>query len=342
MSTETASPDLDADPVARGRGVAGSVPVIDLGSASAASDIARACRDWGFFQVVNHGVPADLIDAVWAETHAFFARPAAEKRLLCRSRGNPWGYYDSELTKNRRDRKEVFDFTSDGADPIYGANNRWPATGGRFRETMTDYLEAVTVLSLDLLDAMADGLGLPRGYLRPFFTPKHTGFVRLNHYPVDDLHADDARPADLGVHHHSDAGALTVLLQDEVGGLQVHRDGEWHDVPPLPGAFVINTADMLQVWSNDRYRAPVHRVVAMRERDRYSLPFFFNPAAGCEVRPLEDLVTPDDPPRYRPVDWAEFRRRRTDGDYADFGTEVQIAHFRVRSGPAPTGSKDRE
>lgn len=320
--------DLDRDPVAGDRSVAGRVPVIDLQGADATERIAEACRDWGFFQVVNHGVPASLFAAVRRETERFFARPLADKRALTRNRDNPWGYYDNELTKNQRDRKQVFDFTTDGVDPIYEAENRWP-DGDAFRTTMSAWLNACAALSLDLVDRIAAGLELPRGYLRPHFAPQHTGFQRLNYYPVDDPHAGSSLPADLGVHHHTDAGALTVLMQDDVGGLQVHRDGYWHDVAPRNDAFVINTADMLQVWTNDRYRAPVHRVLAMRERDRYSLPFFFNPAAGCIVRPLEDLVSPTNPARYRPIHWAQFRGRRTDGDYADYGPEVQIAQYRI-------------
>lgn len=319
--------DPDRDPVADGEALA--VPVIDLEAADACARIADACRDWGFFQVVNHGVPDTLVDAAWHETRAFFAEPAGAKRALTRSRGNPWGFYDNELTKNQRDRKEVFDYTTEGVDPIYNATNRWPERPGTFRETMTAWLNACAVLSLELLDLVAEGLELPRGYLRPFFAPEHTGFQRLNHYPVSDPRGDSELAADLGVHHHTDAGALTVLKQDTIGGLQVHRDRRWHDVPPVPGAFVVNTADMLQVWTNDRYRAPLHRVLAMRESDRYSLPFFFNPAADCEVRPLEDLVSPDDPPRYRPIHWGEFRRGRTDGDYADYGPEIQISRYRI-------------
>ena len=98
--------------------------------------------------------------------------------------------------------------------------------------------------------------------------------MRLNYYPVHDPienAATDHQPvADLGVHHHTDAGALTVLIQDEVGGLQVHRDGLWYDIPPVEGAIVINTGDMMQVWSNDIYQAAVHRVLAMEKRDRFS------------------------------------------------------------------------
>lgn len=314
-----------------------TVPVIDLAPVTAGSRgdgvdrvadaIADACRHWGFFQVVNHGVPAALVDAAWRETHAFFARTTDDKRALSRSRDNPWGYYDNELTKNQRDRKEVFDFTTAGIDPIYGAGNRWPADGDAFRTTMTAYLDACAALSARLVGIVASGLGLPPDRLASAFEPGHTGFLRLNYYPVRDPQATSPLPADYGVHHHSDAGVLTVLKQDDVGGLQVHRDDAWHDVPPRADAFVINTADMLQVWTNDRYEAPLHRVLASRERDRYSLPFFFNPAADCEVAPLPELVGPDGAPRYRPIRWREFRARRTDGDYADYGPEVQIAHY---------------
>ena len=135
--------------------------------------------------------------------------------------------------------------------------------------------------------------------------------------------------ADLGVHHHTDAGALTVLLQDDVGGLQVFKDELWHNVPPVPGAFVINTGDMMQVWSNDIYRAAVHRVLAMDSKDRFSIPFFFNPTAETRVSPLPSVVTEDRPARYRMIEWADFRGKRTDGDYADYGPEVQIAQYRI-------------
>ncbi len=334
MTALSARPDrdLDRDPVAADRTVADRVPVIDLSDPEATGSIAAACRDWGFFQVTGHDVQPRLIEAVWRETRAFFALPAAEKRSLMRSRGNPWGYYDNELTKNQRDRKEVFDCTTAGVDPIYGAENRWPAGNDTFCETMTAWLDACAALSLELVGLMAAGLDLPAGCLERAFGPRHTGFLRLNYYPVGDPREDSRLPADMGVHHHTDAGALTVLMQDSIGGLQVHRDGRWHAVPPRADAFVVNTADMLQVWSNDRYRAPVHRVLASRDRDRYSLPFFFNPAADCVVEPLEPLVSPEDPSRYRPIAWREFRARRTDGDYADYGPEVQIAQFRI-AGP---------
>ena len=132
----------------------------------------------------------------------------------------------------------------------------------------------------------------------------------------------------MGVHRHSDARALTVLLQDEVFGLQVYRDGYWHDIPSVPGAFVINTGDMMQVWSNDYYQAAIHRVLAMIDRDRYSIPFFFDPTAATEVSPLPSVVSNERPSCYRSINWSEYRGKRTDGDYADYETEVQISQYK--------------
>lgn len=346
MHTESQM-DLDRCPVADSREFGESVPIIDIAGITknasgkearqAVQEIAKACRDWGFFQVVNHGVSDALIESVWQQTRAFFAAAPFIKDEILRTRENPWGYYNNELTKNQRDKKEVFDFTTDGTDPIYKAENRWPNIddiGSDFSDTMRAYLGACTLLALNLLEAFCVGLDLPADFMRRDFAENHTGFIRLNFYPVADPlksgNGNSLPVADMGVHHHTDAGALTVLLQDDVGGLQVYRDGYWHDIPSAPGAFVINTGDMMQVWSNDIYQAAIHRVLAMVDRDRYSIPFFFNPAAKTNVSPLPSVVSEERPSRYRTIKWSEFRAKRTDGDYADYGPEVQIAQYRIR------------
>ena len=335
MATES---DLDRLPTATKSFAGETVPVIDLNGSpercvtdeALREAIATACAEWGFFQIVGHGIDRRLIDEVWRETKRFFGAAIGEKETILRTRENPWGYYNNELTKNQRDKKEVFDFTVSGVDPIYQAENRWPAMDA-FRATMEAYRTACEAVAMSLLRLIAGGLNAPTDALTQHFELSHTGFVRLNYYPVADPlqgrkdvpHLDEA---DLGVHHHTDAGVLTVLLQDEVGGLQVLRNGFWHDVEPVDGALVINTGDMLQVWSNDRYRAAMHRVLAMQTVDRYSIPFFFNPSAGTIVKPLRNSA---EEARYRPIDWAEYRGKRTDGDYADYGTEVQISQYRV-------------
>ena len=335
--------DLDQYPIAESGDLVEQVPVIDVSAVirnssapearGAIDKIAAACKEWGFFQVIHHGVSQQLIDDTWRETEAFFRQPARVKKSVMRTRENPWGYYNNELTKNQRDKKEVFDYTTDGVDPIYDSENRWPDMHSPIRRTLSDYRDAVTRLGLSLLEAFCVGLDLPADFMRADFEKDHTGFIRLNYYPVKDplrnSNVEHLPVADLGVHHHSDAGALTVLLQDDVGGLQVFKDGYWHNIPPVPGAFVINTGDMMQVWSNDIYQAAIHRVLAMEQKDRYSIPFFFNPSAGTKVSPLPSVVSGDRPARYRSISWSEFRGRRTDGDYADYGPEVQIAQYRI-------------
>jgi isopenicillin N synthase-like dioxygenase len=131
------------------------------------------------------------------------------------------------------------------------------------------------------------------------------------------------------VHHHTDAGALTVLYQDEVAGLQITHGDRFVVLDPVPGAFTINLGDMLQVWSNDRLRSPLHRVFVSTDRVRHSAPFFLNPAYETVAAPLEELIAPGSPARYRPVSWAHFRDQRSAGDYRDYGAEIQIADFRL-------------
>jgi len=334
--------NLDTYPIATSGNVAEQVPIIDVAnvvidaSSSAAKnsveEIAAACRDWGFFQVVNHGISARLIADTWEQTRAFFGQPRKVKEQLLRTRENPWGYYNNELTKNQRDKKEVFDFTTEGLDPIYGAENRWPQLAPDFQATLGAYRDACANLGLSLLDAFCVGLDLPTDFMRADFANHHTGFMRLNYYPVNDPLCNSQvahlPTADLGVHHHSDAGALTVLLQDDVGGLQVFKDGYWHNVAPIDGAMVINTGDMMQVWSNDWYQAPIHRVLAMDASDRFSIPFFFNPAATAIVEPLPTVVNAARPARYQPISWSEYRGQRTDGDFADYGPEIQISQYK--------------
>src|SRR5262249_35211465 len=155
------------------------------------------------------------------------------------------------------------------------------------------------------------------------------------YYPGHDPLCPE-RPASatghLGVHHHTDAGALTVLLQDDVSGLETNVDGHWILVEPVIGALVVNIGDMVQVWSNDRYPAPLHRVRASTNRERYSLPFFFNPVSDAVYAPLAALTNGQSPPRYRAINWGKFRWKRQQGDYADYGAENQISDHRIHGG----------
>ena len=302
------------------------VPVIDLLGAPGQSveKLAAACADWGLFHVVNHGVDAQLIASLQAASQGFFSLPLRVKQSVSRTMDNPFGYYDRELTKNLRDRKEIFDYAPDETTP-------WPTSPPGFQVILENYALACHQLALQLMAVCCEGIGADRDTLEHHFKRGHSSFLRLNHYPfTDPLAGAEAPPAGPhGISQHSDAGAITVLLQDELAGLQVLRGGTWVDVTPMAGALTINIGDMLQVWSNDRYRAPLHRVRASTKMARYSAAYFCNPDYSTVVAPLSPAVTTAKAARYQPISWAEFRRLRALGDYGDYGEEVQISHFRV-------------
>lgn len=297
--------------------------------------IAAACRDWGFFSATGHGIPAENRESLWRAVRAFFALPLAEKRKLLRSKDNPLGYFDRELTKNARDLKEIIDFGPGNGARLDG-ENRWPADHvlPGFRATITGWQVACAALSQSIMQAFCLGLGEPAGRLDEYFVGRHTSFLRLNHYPVEDVLAGEGGDSagapplgDMALHHHTDAGVLTILLQDEVGGLQVELGGKWTDIAPDPGALVINIGDMSQVWSNGQYHAALHRVRPVPGVPRYSVPFFYNPAFDAVVQPLP--ATQNGGARYKPICWSEFRGRRAEGDFADYGSEVQISDYLI-------------
>jgi isopenicillin N synthase-like dioxygenase len=310
-----------------------SVPIIDaarLPDPASLRAIDHACREWGFFQLVHHGIDEGAIEVLQREMRAFFALPPEAKHRVERSEENPWGYYDRELTKNVRDAKQIFDC---GPEDDPRRRTPWPEGWPELRRAIMEFMNACEHLAFRLLAALSMNLGMPADHLEHGFRPTHTSFLRLNHYPVcpgPALAPDPETSArgPLGVNHHTDAGALTLLLQDGVPGLEVHRDGQWHLVEPRPDALVINIGDIVQVWSNDRYRAALHRVRASSDRARFSAPFFFNPAYETRYAPLPTTIDAQTPALYRPIRWGEFRALRAAGDYQDCGDEIQIHHYR--------------
>ncbi|KAJ1294519.1 hypothetical protein BS78_01G152300 [Paspalum vaginatum] len=314
------------------------IPLIDLSPlttggdddvAALAAEVGAASREWGFFVVVGHGVPAETVARATEAQRAFFALPAVR-----RSEAEPLGYYEAEHTKNVRDWKEVYDLVprdppppaavADGGELVF--RNKWPQDLPGFREALEEYVKSMEELAFKLLELIARSLNLRPDRLHGFFQGPTTTFIRLNHYPPCP-----SPELALGVGRHKDAGALTILHQDDVGGLDVRRrsDGEWVRVRPVPGSFIVNVGDLVQVWSNDRYESAEHRVSVNSARERFSMPYFFNPASHTMVEPVEELVSEDDPPRYDAYNWGEFFSTRKDSNFKKLDVEnIQIAHFR--------------
>ena len=205
---------------------------------------------------------------------------------------------------------------------------------GKFRAAVETFYREAERVARTVLSVLARNLGTEPYVLLSAFE-EHTSFLRLNYYPPCPNAASPDAPTvptngKLGIGHHSDAGALTVLYQDDQPGLQVERDGAWHTIEPIHHALVVNLGDIVQVWSNDRYRAALHRVIANSTLPRYSAPFFFNPSYATNYAPLTS-VCQSQAPRYRAINWGEFRRQRADGDFADYGEEVQLSQFRIET-----------
>ncbi|KAL4318460.1 hypothetical protein GQ457_18G016690 [Hibiscus cannabinus] len=322
------------------------IPLIDLSLLNSAdaisdgslvSDIGDACKKWGFFQVINHGVALEKREKLEKAAREFFGQPLEERVKIRRAEVRVSGYSNAEHTKNVRDWKQVFDFTLQNPIRVPASthpdekqvvewHNQWPEYPPQLREACEEYAEEVEKLCFKLLELIALSLGLPADSFNGFFKDQ-TSYVRLNHYPPCP-----APELALGLGRHKDGGALTVLAQDDVGGLEVKRksDGEWIRVKPTPEAFIINVGDIFQVWSNERYESVEHRVMVNSEKERFSIPFFFNPAHYTIVKPLEKLTSEENPPRYRPYNWGNFFVTRKSGNFKKLDVEnLQISHFRI-------------
>ena len=287
-----------------------------------AAELGQACRDVGFFYVRNHGVPDALLSGIFRCSQAFFAAPLAAKDELAitRSRHNRGyvGIASESLNLAQADLKEAFNIGLDlpESDPEVVAGkpfrgiNFWPSTPG-FRETALGYFDALWRLGLDLHLAIAVDLGLsPSFFADKFDRPMAT--LRLLHYPPRAADQNDLP----GAGEHTDYGSLTILLTDDVGGLEVRRrDGTWIKAPPIPGAFVCNIGDCLMRWSNDTYLSTPHRVVSPPGRDRYSVAFFFDPNPDAVIACLPGCNAPGQAPKYAPIIAADYLTQRLVATY---------------------------
>ncbi|XP_058730769.1 protein DMR6-LIKE OXYGENASE 1-like [Vicia villosa] len=300
-------------------------------------EIGSACKEWGFFQVTNHGVPLSLRQKLEEASRLFFAQSLDEKKKVARDAISPTGYYDTEHTKNVRDWKEVFDFYSNDPtliplnsdehdDRVTQWTNQSPQYPPHFRAITEEYIKEMEKLAYKLLELIALSLELEVKRFEEFFKDQ-TSFITFNHYPPCPY-----PHLALGVGRHKDSSALTILVQDEVGGLEVRRksDQEWVLVKPTPNAYIINIGDIIQVWSNDEYESVEHRVVVNSERERFSIPFFFFPAHYTEVKPLEELVNEENPSKYRPYNLGKFLVTRKSSNFQKQKVEnIQIHHFKI-------------
>jgi polar amino acid transport system ATP-binding protein len=315
-------PIIDVAALASMRGV-------DTARAAIVHRLDAAARAYGFFYAVNHGVDAALIDRLVSHARAFFARSEAAKMQIPMSAGGrAWrGYFalGGELTSNRPDWKEGLYLGSElgpehprvRAGTILHGANLWPPGIEGFRDTVLAYIDALTRLGHALMAGLALALGLPeRWFAEVGGTADPLILLRLFNYPSRPVPAGS--PAQWGVGEHTDYGLLTMLWQDDVGGLQVRTDDGWIDAPPLPGSFVCNIGDMLDRMTGGRYRSLPHRVrINTSGRDRISIPLFFDPDFAWRVAPVPGASAGSDDSGRR---WDGANLQAFDGTYGDYVT----------------------
>ncbi len=287
------------------------LPVVDLADADAAEQIGEACRRFGFFYVLGD-IDAGLIEELDAVARSFFAQPAEEKMAIAMAKGGrAWrGYFPlhGELTSGVPDEKEGLYFgaerEADGRRLV--GPNLFASEG--MRDVVLAYLDAMTELGHRLTENIAASLSLPRDYFRARYTDDPLILFRIFHYPPLP------RPDVWSVGAHADYGLLTILLQDDVGGLEVKGPDGWTPVPPIPGTFVVNLGDMLDRLTGGLYRSTLHRVQNPSNRSRLSFPFFFDPSLDAVIEPLPGTAVLDD----EHTRWDQQSVRAFEGTYGDY------------------------
>ncbi|RJX83282.1 isopenicillin N synthase family oxygenase [Pseudomonas sp. LS-2] len=315
MTAQTNLPLIDMAGVRKGDQAA----ILRAGEA-----IRKACSETGFFYIINHGVPQNVIDTAMAAAKTFFAHPAEVKRQVAvNKRHRGWhalgGALMYEATKP--DYKEFFSIGLElpEDDPCVVAGealrgpNQWPDFMPELRVALDAYYEEIGMAGADLLKAVAVGLGIEPGFFEPKYG-KRLQRTQMVYYPP---HPPMAETDQFGVAPHTDYGCITLLYQDNSGGLQVRELGSnsWIDATPIEGSLVVNVGDLLARWSNDRFRSTLHRVINKSGHERYSIATFYDPTYGAVVDPC-DLGIEAASSLYPPVAAGDYILKRIDDSMA--------------------------
>ena len=306
------------------------IPVVDVselmagtaGQSAVAAKLGNACRESGFFYAIGHGVSCELQRRLTELSREFFARSVDEKmRIRMELGGRAWrGYFrvGDELTSGKPDQKEGLYFGRElPADhphvlagmPLAGPN-LFPAHPSGLRETVLEYMAALEQVGHRLMAGLALSLDLDESYFADRYTADPLVLFRIFNYPP---------PADSslwGVGEHTDYGLLTILLQDDAGGLEVRSRSRWVTAPPLADSFVCNIGDMLDRMTQGRFRSTPHRVRNPAPRDRLSFPFFFDPNFHARIQPV--ALRGDAPADDQAQRWDRASVHTSDGTYGDY------------------------
>jgi isopenicillin N synthase-like dioxygenase len=310
-----------------------ALPLIDVSGlidGSREADVARqmadAFRTFGFCYIKGHGIPQEKIDRAFKALPLFFDLPESEKEKVPANR-NQRGFIGRKKSTAAHGKKpnltESFIIGLDlpESDPDRKAGiplhdtNRWPEGIPEFREALESYWRELYALGPKMMRGLALAMGLDGDFFVPMFQ-KPDSLLRCAMYPRSESENFDGG---FGFAPHTDNGTLTILAQDNVGGLQLRAlGGGWINAPSIPGTFVINVGDMVMRLTNGAFRSTPHRVTSSQNKTRYSMPFFYFPDYSAEIKVLPQFTTPDNPPKYDPVIWGEYVMDRFSKGYEHF------------------------
>ncbi|KAF6153647.1 hypothetical protein GIB67_027514 [Kingdonia uniflora] len=289
-----------------------NIPIIDLGGLNGDSklrrktldQISKACREWGFFQILNHGVSHELMRRTREVWRGFFNLPPVVKQGYANSPKTYEGY-GSRLGVQKGAKLDWSDYYYLHYLPLCLKDlEKWPAHPSSCRDDTEEYGDQLLKLCGRLMKVLSLNLGLEEDYLQNSFGGENVGTcMRINFYPKCP------QPnLTLGLSSHSDPGGMTLLLPDDhVAGLQVRSGDNWITIQPAPDAFIVNIGDQIQVLSNAIYKSVEHRVIVNSGNERMSLAFFYNPKSDLVIKPAQELVTDERPSLYQPMTFDEYR-----------------------------------
>lgn len=323
------------------------VPIIDLlkNEEELIVDLHRACKDCGFFYVINHGISEERFGEILDACRKFFSLPLDEKEKM-NAKNSPQfrGYIpfqEEKLdpTQLQGDTKEGFYIGPgiiDGQEPdrFYGPN-QWPNSSilPGWKETMEEYLNECTHVGMKLLKLLGKSISLcandkdkqiPYDFIQHFTNPNTV--VRLNHYCSTKSNPEEGI---FSCGAHTDYGMITLLLTDDVPALQIYplagknnnisptSDG-WINVTPKSNAFIVNLGDLMQYWSNDNYKSTLHRVINLTNKERYSIPFFFEPNPNTIVTPLSCCSSEENTKQIESITFGQYLLNKYSNSHSDF------------------------
>ncbi|KAK6124137.1 hypothetical protein DH2020_042110 [Rehmannia glutinosa] len=287
------------------------IPIIDMRNlfdpdsmVSELDKLHKACQEWGFFQVINHGVDSEVIEIMKLEIKEFFNLPIEEKNKFCQEAGDIEGYGQAFVVSEEQ--------KLDWADMFYIVTlpthlrkaHLIPKLPAKFRDAIESYGAELKSLAMRFLNQMTKALNMKSEEIESLFELEGMQSMRMNYYPPCP------QPELVtGLWPHSDADGLTILLQiNEMEGLQIKKDGIWIPVSPLPNAFVVNIGDILEILTNGTYRSIEHRATVNSTKERLSIATFLNPKLDGELGPSPSLISPENPPKFKTIGMADYLR----------------------------------